>query len=78
MCDNTAVSWSEYSQHLSNLEMEVRQKIARELLEHIHFLEKTQVPECYIQGVERARVLTLNNISIKNDTSGIETQEKLF
>lgn len=78
MCDNTAVSWSEYSQHLSNLEVEVRQKISRELLEHIHFLERTQTPECYIQGVERARVFVLNNISLKSDTPGIETQEKLF
>lgn len=78
MCDNTAVRWSEYSSHVSNLEIEVRQKISKELLEHIRFLEKTQTPECYIQGIERARVFVLNNISIRSDIEQVENQEKLF
>lgn len=78
MCENSAVSWSEYSSHNSRVEYEVRQKISQELLKHIHFLEKTSTPECYIQGIERARVFVLNNISITSDTVEVETQEKLF
>lgn len=78
MCDNTAVGWSEYSRHVSNVETEVRQKLSRELLQHIRFLEEDGSPECYIQGVERARVLVLNNTSIRSSEDGVETQEKLF
>ena len=78
MCDNGAVSWSEYSSHNSRVEYEVRQNISQELLKHIRFLEKTETPECYIQGLERARILVLNNISTTNDTEEVETQEKLF
>lgn len=78
MCDNTAVSWSDYSHHLSNIEVEIRQKVSRELLQHIGFLQNDNTPDCYIQGLERARILVLNNISITGDTGGVETQEKLF
>lgn len=78
MCDNTAVRWSEYSSHISNLELEIRQRISKELLEHIGFLEKTQTPECYIQGVERARIFVLNNTSIRSDIGDVENQDKLF
>lgn len=78
MCENAAVSWSEYSRHVSNVETEVRQKISRELLQHISFLQEEGSSECYMQGVERARVLVLNNISIRSSEDGVETQEKLF
>lgn len=78
MCDNTAVSWSEYSQHTSNLETEIRHKISRDLLENIDFLKNNNVSDCYIRGVEWARSLVLSNTNITGKPERVETQEKLF
>jgi hypothetical protein len=76
--DNEAVSWSQYSSHVTEVESGLRNRIAKELLEHIHFLDKTGAPECYIQGVEKARMFVLYGTKIKLDNSEVELQEKLF
>lgn len=78
MSDNEAVSWSEYESHNRNTEYLVRHKIARELLEHIEILDNQKSPECFIQGVERARNIVLMNVNLKFVTDEVETQEKLF
>lgn len=78
MADNEAVSWSEYESHNRNTEYIVRHKIAQELLEHIEILDKQKSPECFIQGIERARNIVLTNISSKFVTEEVDPQEKLF
>ena len=78
MSDNQAVSWSDYSAHMTEVESSLRNKIAKELLEHIRFLDKTGAPECYMQGVERARVFVLYGTKLKENQAGVELQEKLF
>jgi hypothetical protein len=76
--DNQAVSWSEYSSHVSEIEYSLRNKISQELLEHIRFLDKTGAPECYTQGVERARMFVVFGGKIKQYEEQVELQEKLF
>jgi hypothetical protein len=78
LCENQAVSWSEYSSHLSNVEYNTRNKIAKELLEYMDFLQKTAYPECFIQGVEEARNYVLYNTNFKNNDLGVDPQERLF
>lgn len=78
MSDNTAVSWSDYSAHLSNVEYEIRHRIAKELLEHIEILDQQKSPECFVQGVQRARNIVLMNTKINSFADEVETQEKLF
>lgn len=78
MSDNTAVSWSEYGAHKSNIEYEVRHKIAKELLKHMEILDKQNSPECFVQGVNRARNLVLMNLNFESVTDEVDPQEKLF
>ena len=78
MSDNEAVSWSNYSSHRTSIEYEVRHKVAKELLEHIRFLDKNKAPECYIQGMDRARLFVLHNASLKDSYEQLDYQERLF
>ena len=76
--DNEAVSWSDYHAHHSNAETEIRQKISQELLQHMEFLDRSGAPECFIQGVERARNIVLYNLSLKDFAEDSTPQERLF
>lgn len=78
MSDNVAVSWSEYHAMKTNAEIEVRQKISQELLEHMRFLQMDGAPECYLQGMERARTFILYNTSISNNIDDDYLQQWLF
>lgn len=78
MSDNEAVSWSDYHAHHTNAETEIRQKISKELLEHMAFLDRSGSPECFVQGIERARNIVMYNLSLKDFVEDSTTQERLF
>lgn len=78
MTDNEAVSWSDYHSHNSNREVEIRQKISQELLEHMKFLDNIGSPECFVKGIERARNVVLYNMTVKDFADDSTTQERLF
>lgn len=78
MCDNSAVSWSQYESHRQEIEYEVRQKISRELLEHGRFCEQNGMPEMYVNGIERARVLVLTGVGLRHEQESAWSQERLL
>lgn len=78
MRDNSAVSWSEYESHRQQVEYAVRQKISKELLEHGRFCEDNGMPEMYINGIERARMLVLTGVSLRHEQESAWSQERLL
>ncbi len=59
MCENVAVSWSEYESHKQRVEQSVRHQIAQDLTNHKAFCEKNGLPDMYINGLTRARTIVL-------------------
>ena len=78
MCDDAAVSWSGYERSRSQIEYEVRLKIARELEKHIEEHRNVGLPEEFLIGMNRAVLLVLYSQSTKlpDNTQGV--QEQLF
>lgn len=54
MCDDSAVSWSEFEAHKREIESRTRAAMTEELLELLRISEKNGDPECYVQGIKRA------------------------
>lgn len=78
MCDNAAIRWSEYELAKTQMEGEFRSKISKQLQKHIEEYKENNFPDLYIQGMERARLLTLYDLSIKTSPPDDAKQEKLF
>lgn len=78
MCENSAVAWSEYQSHQNNTEQAVRHKIAQDLLTHKAFCEENGLPDMYINGLDRARIIVLTGPMSHSDRDTPWTQEKLL
>ena len=78
MCDNAAVRWSEYELAKTQMEGEFRSKIAKQLQKHIEEYKENDFPDLYIQGMERARLLALYDLSLKTSPPDGVIQDKLF
>ncbi len=78
MCNDSAVQWSDYESHRRNLESETRQTICSQLQRLVEIAYDSGDSQCFIQGIERAHDFIRNGMTSVVDTSGDNSENRLF
>jgi hypothetical protein len=72
------VRWSNYESSRSQIEYEVRLKIAKELEKHIEEHRNVDLPEEFLIGMNRALLLVLYRQPTRVPDTDYGVQDKLF